>query len=330
MGALVGLAVGDAVGATNEFKPPGTFEPITDMVGGGPFQLEPGQWTDDTSMALCMGESLVQQKDFVPKDINRMFVRWWKTGHHSAKGYCFDIGGNTREALSWFIRHEGEYPGLALAAEALENPSRRGPYPVGSSNGSIMRLAPIAMAYWQHHKLLAMARQSSLLTHAHPEAVDSCRVLASVIAGAIAGKNKDELLNPVIYCYPAQAPWTECERLNPSVFQVVSGSYRRRHRDLIEAGFGAVACLEAALWAFWHGSSFFETVLLAANLGDDADTVGAVAGQIAGAYYGLRGALDMPISAIPPQWVERLHNKDGILAMASQLWDLSCTHTGRK
>jgi ADP-ribosyl-[dinitrogen reductase] hydrolase len=102
-GALLGLAVGDAVGTTLEFKPPGTFEPIDDMVGGGPFGLEPGQWTDDTSMALCLAESLIEC-GFDPEDQLRRYVRWWREGYLSSTGRCFDIGNTTRTALAEFER----------------------------------------------------------------------------------------------------------------------------------------------------------------------------------------------------------------------------------
>jgi ADP-ribosyl-[dinitrogen reductase] hydrolase len=91
-GALLGLAAGDALGTTLEFKPPGTFVSIRDMTGGGPFNLQPGQWTDDTSMALCLAESLVHCRGFDPKDQMDRYVRWWREGYLSCTGRCFDIG----------------------------------------------------------------------------------------------------------------------------------------------------------------------------------------------------------------------------------------------
>jgi ADP-ribosyl-[dinitrogen reductase] hydrolase len=101
-GALLGLAAGDALGTTLEFKPPGSFEPIEDMVGGGPFGLRAGQWTDDTSMALCLAESLVERGGFDPTDQMRRYVRWWREGVWSSTGSCFDIGVTTRSALRRF------------------------------------------------------------------------------------------------------------------------------------------------------------------------------------------------------------------------------------
>jgi ADP-ribosyl-[dinitrogen reductase] hydrolase len=99
-GALLGLAVGDALCTTLEFKSPGTFRPLTDMVGGGPFNLQPGQWTDDTSMALCLGESLARCHGFDPKDQMECYCRWWQEGYLSCTGRCFDIGGTVSAPLS--------------------------------------------------------------------------------------------------------------------------------------------------------------------------------------------------------------------------------------
>src|SRR5262245_1557060 len=98
-GSLLGLAVGDALGTTLEFTTPGSFRPIDDMIGGGPFELKPGQWTDDTSMALCLAESLVECKGFDPTDQMERYVRWFRKGHLSSVGRCFDIGGTTCAAL---------------------------------------------------------------------------------------------------------------------------------------------------------------------------------------------------------------------------------------
>src|SRR5512136_138964 len=106
-GCLLGLAVGDALGTTLEFSPPGTFTPIDDIVGGGPFHLKPGQWTDDTSMALCLAESLIECQAFDPVDQMQHYVRWFRHGHLSSTGKCFDIGNTTRMALTQFERtHE--------------------------------------------------------------------------------------------------------------------------------------------------------------------------------------------------------------------------------
>jgi ADP-ribosyl-[dinitrogen reductase] hydrolase len=101
-GSLIGLAVGDALGVPLEFTSPGQFEPIEDMIGGGSFNLNPGEWTDDTSMALCLAESLIEKKGFDPVDQLERYVRWYREGHLSVNGRCFDIGNTTRDALELF------------------------------------------------------------------------------------------------------------------------------------------------------------------------------------------------------------------------------------
>jgi len=101
-GTLLGLAAGDALGTTLEFKRPGTFEPITEMVGGGPFRLAPGQWTDDTSMALCLAASLVEIGGFDPRDQVERYLRWLREGYMSSTGTCFDIGRTVRTSLALY------------------------------------------------------------------------------------------------------------------------------------------------------------------------------------------------------------------------------------
>ena len=183
-GSLLGLAAGDALGTTVEFSPRGSFEPLTDMVGGGPFHLEPGQWTDDTSMALCLAESIVEV-GWDPVDQLDRYVRWRHTGHLSSNGVCFDIGNTVRNALSSF--------------EQTREP-RSGPtHPQSAGNGSIMRLAPVALRYATRSDLSEKAAESSRTTHGAATAVDACRYLAALVAGAVAGRSKQELLCPAFF-----------------------------------------------------------------------------------------------------------------------------------
>ena len=130
-GCLLGLAIGDTVGTTLEFKRPGSFEPLTDMVGGGPFRLKPGQWTDDTSMALCLAASLIECRGFDARDQMERYVRWWREGYMSSTGHCFDIGNTTAEALGIFQRTRDPFAGATDLDKA--------------GNGSLMRPAPVPM-----------------------------------------------------------------------------------------------------------------------------------------------------------------------------------------
>lgn len=298
-GALLGLAVCDALGTTLEFKSPGSFAPLIDMVGGGPFGLKPGQWTDDTSMALCLAESLVEKRGFDPVDQLERYVNWYRHGHFSCTGRCFDIGGTTRSALETFMASHAPYCGST-------NPHAAG-------NGSIMRLAPVPM-FFASNAVEAIERSgdSSRTTHGAQSCVDACRYYGGLIAGALNGVGKDELLSD--HYSPAPDYWHE-HPLCPEIDEIAAGSFKTRNPPEIRGTGHVVRSLEAALWAFHKGNDFREGALLAVNLGDDADTTGAVYGQIAGAYYGYQG--------IPEPWRDKVAMKDVILGLSDKLHTLS-------
>ena len=296
LGALLGLAVGDALGATLEFQSPGTFDPITDMVGGGPFALQAGEWTDDTSLALCLATSLLQRKGFDAADQMTRYVRWWKTGFMSVTGECFGIGNTTCESLLSFVVTGDPWSGKS-------NPG-------SASNGSLMRLAPVPIYYRRDGGMaVEMSGQSSRTTHGATAAVDACRYFGGLIASAVQGVPKEELLSPM---YSPDGDWYG-EPLAPEVRVVSEGSFKEKVPPEIKATGYAVDTLEAALWAFHKTEDFRDGALLAVNLGDDADTVGAVYGQIAGAYYGKDG--------IPLEWLYKLKWSVSIERMAGELYD---------
>ncbi|HEY9850060.1 MAG TPA: ADP-ribosylglycohydrolase family protein [Leptolyngbyaceae cyanobacterium] len=298
-GCLLGLAVGDAVGTTLEFKPPGTFTPIKDMVGGGPFQLKPGQWTDDTSMALCLAESLIEKKGFDPVHQLQKYQQWYRQGHLSSTGRCFDIGGTVRQAL-WRFEETGE-------------PFCGSIDPLSAGNGSIMRLAPVPMFYAADpENAIAKSKDSSRTTHGAATAVDACRYLAALIIGAIDGISKEKLLEKR---YSPIPNYWENHPLVEEIDEIAKGSFKHRQPPEIKGTGYVVKSLEAALWAFYHSNSFAEGCLLAVNLGDDADTTGAVYGQLAGAFYGETG--------IPETWREKIAKRDLIISMAKQIFDLT-------
>ncbi|MBP2145421.1 ADP-ribosylglycohydrolase [Methanofollis sp. W23] len=294
-GALLGLAAGDALGTTLEFKLPGSFEPITDMVGGGPFALEAGEWTDDTSMALCLAESLVECRGFDPVDQLERYCRWFMEGYLSSNGTCFDIGTTTRKALQRFM----------LSGEPFPGPTS----PHAAGNGSLMRLAPVPLFYAADPvRAIALSGESSRTTHGAQTAVDACRYFGGLLAGAVQGASKEDLLAERFCPVPG---YRDAHPLCPEVDAVAAGSFREKEPPEIRGSGYVVSCLEAALWAFDRSTSFREGCLLAVNLGDDADTTGAVYGQIAGAYYGEEG--------IPAAWVERLALRERILELADGL-----------
>jgi ADP-ribosyl-[dinitrogen reductase] hydrolase len=252
-GALLGLAIADALGTTLEFQARDSYSPLKDIVGGGPFNLQPGEWTDDTAMAIALAECLLEHEGLNERDLMERFCEWYDQGTYSCTGSCFDIGQTTLAALRRFRR-----TGDPMAGS--EDPKHAG-------NGSLMRLAPVPILYWNNASARAnAARNQSRTTHATREAVDACAAFADLIADAIDGTPRDILLT-------------------------------------------------AALWATGGATSFAGTVLRAANLGDDADTTAAIAGQLAGAIYGA--------SAIPTRWLDILAWRDHLESLADRLFDQS-------
>lgn len=273
-GALIGLAIGDALGAAVEFKPRGSFPPVTGYRKGGPHRLEAGEWTDDTSMALALADSIAS----VGWDLNDQagrYVQWWKTGKYSVNGQCFDIGITTESALGNFL--------------AQKNAFRSGDRSDRSSgNGSIMRLAPVPIRYVDLYPdkiedLSRLAEESSLPTHASEQCLAACRYLATILAALIHGEDRDEVLSPE---WPPLQQLQDIRPLHPLIQEIAYGSFREKQPPVIQGSGWVVKSLEASLWAFHNATSFEETVLKAVNLGDDADTSGAISGQLAGAYWG--------------------------------------------
>ncbi len=295
-GCLLGLATGDALGTTLEFKSPGTFKPIDGIYGGGPFSLNPGQWTDDTSMALCLAESLVECNGFDPMDQCQRYVDWMMNGHLSSNGTCFDIGGTVSGALHEFRRTRSPYSG----------PDRKH----DAGNGSIMRLAPVPMFYSNNpDQAIRMSGESSRTTHQTIACIDACRYLGGLLAGLLNGRSKEDVLEP--FFHPVKGRWHAGE-LCPEIGEVAAGSFKTRQAPHIQGSGYVVKSLEAALWAFHRSDNFREGALMAVNLGDDADTTGAIFGQIAGAYYGIEG--------IPAEWREKITMRELILDFARKLY----------
>ena len=294
-GCLLGLACGDAVGTAVEFSPRGTFSPVVDMIGGGPFNLAPGQWTDDTSMALCLAESLIAKSGFDAKDQMERYVRWANEGHMSSTGRCFDIGSTVSEALERFQESGDPFAGS-------DNPFSAG-------NGALMRLAPIPMYFLNNRKeVLEYSEKSSMTTHRAPESLQACRVFSWMIAEAMAGASKEKIL------------FSKPKNVLPSastvkIEEIFAGTYKDKSREQIKSSGYVIHSLEAALWSFWTSNTYEDAILTAVNLGDDTDTVAAICGQLAGAYYGE--------AQIPANWRNNLAHRSLLESMADMLWQKS-------
>ncbi len=299
-GAIVGLAVGDALGATVEFERRGTFRPPTDLVGGGPFKLKPGEWTDDTSQALCLATSLIECGGFDPQDCMTRLHRWMTKGYLSVNGRCFDIGTSTSASLRAFGSTGDPYQGRADR----------------DTNGALMRLAPVPLARaGDTVEALRVTDLSTRLTHGGSDARSASRYLAALLLGAVGGASHDDLVGVGRVHVPPgfdRRDWTRT--LSEDVVRAATGS----SGGAVRAGFTAVECLNASLWAVRYATDFESAVCRAAGLGDDSDTAGAVAGQVAGAIWGYH--------AIPARWKESVawHLRlveiaDGLYAMSGLL-----------
>ncbi|CAF1289919.1 unnamed protein product [Rotaria sordida] len=325
-GSLVGLAIGDALGASVEFRPQEYLiaHPVRDMKSGGTWGLPAGKWTDDTAMALCLASSLITQKGFNPYDQMVRYKWWYKHGYLSSTGYCFDIGNATRDALEEFnhrqkklkryvnCRTESEVDQLSFdiiqRAGFNVNCSRPGV----AGNGALMRFAPVPLFFYRTPSLaVELSGESARLTHGDDIAIDACRYYGALIVAAIYGERKETLLSKQFYHQYRE--WFDRRELHSEILRVADGSFKRLggYYDGIRSTGYVVNTLEAALWAFWSANSFEEGALNAVNLGGDTDTVAATYGQLAGAYYGYRN--------IPEAWKRKLYANKLINCIAAWL-----------
>lgn len=294
-GALVGLAVGDALGTTNEFQPAGSFEPITDMVGGGVFDLEPGQWTDDTSMALCLADSLLAQGRYDSFDVMERYDRWRKDGYRSSTGTCFDIGNQVMRSL-WDFEVNQRVPRTAQRTTS-------------AGNGAIMRLAPVVIAGFEHREIreiVATAGLSARETHYSVEAEAATEVFAALLVGALLGWAPEHIIN---------VGWASTgPAFDEMAARVISTDPAERAAWEKDTSGYIVHGLRLAVHGLLDFGSFDEAVLAIANMGGDADTNAAIYGQLGGAHFG--------VEAIPASWRSTLHQGEEIDALARALVDL--------
>ncbi|WP_017298261.1 ADP-ribosylglycohydrolase family protein [Nodosilinea nodulosa] len=287
-GCLLGLAAGDAVGTTVEFRRRGSFSSVVDMVGGGPFNLKPGQWTDDTSMALCLATSLIEIGGFDAVDQMNRYCDWHETGYLSSTGDCFDIGNTVRQALAQYKISGDPFSGST--------------HPRSAGNGCLMRLAPVPMFYASDRdRVLHFCGESSRTTHGAAECVDASRLFGDMLFRALSGASKTEILFGNDLEMAA----------SPALQAIARGEYQNKPADDIRGSGYVVDSLEAALWCFLTTETYAQAILAAANLGDDADTTAAICGQVAGAYYGELG--------IPTRWRQKLTMGDKITELADRL-----------
>jgi ADP-ribosyl-[dinitrogen reductase] hydrolase len=291
-GALIGLAVGDALGTTNEFKRSEDVTIIDSIVGGGPFDLEPGEWTDDTSMALCLAESLIEN-GFNLKDQLERYDNWLKNGYMSCTGTCFDIGSTTYTAINKF-----NITGDVFSGDTSER---------ASGNGNIMRLAPVVIKYYYDiNTCVSAAEMQSVTTHGSLICKEAAAFMAEFMWSML---HRDSDIDSKDWMYQQSSTRNF---ITSEIKAINNFEFLTKEKDEVFHHGGFVASsLEFALWCFHNTDNYKDCVLLAANAGGDSDTNAAIAGQIAGAYYGLSG--------IPPEWTKKISWNKRIIEMVDEL-----------
>ena len=289
VGAFVGLAVGDALGAPVEFKRRGSFALVSEMLSGGYFRLPAGAWTDDTAMALCLADALMYDEKIDSSDLLNRFWRWASEGENTSTGVCVGIGQNTLRVLGEFKRHN------YLFAQPTKQKS--------DGNGAVMRLAPVSIRHWRNPALAKkLAEKQSQITHYSSKSSSSCEMLSLMLVCLISGKD-----------WQTAKEFVSKELVSTEVNYLTGEDWHNRSEHTIKSTGFVLHTMEAAFWAVENSSSFEECLIKAVNLGDDADSVGAVAGQLAGALYG--------VSSIPSRWLEKIHKLDEIENRAVYLFD---------
>jgi len=296
-GCFIALAVGDALGSPIQFKKRDTYLHIKEYTSGGAFDSKNGEYTDDTAMALCLADSLINFRGCDAENQLDTYVKWLKSGYMSTRDEAFDIGITIFSSLVYYME-----TGKTTTHINQEK---------DSGNGSLMRLAPVVMYYVDNiDEAVTFAGESSTTTHASPIAIDACRYFAYFLTLILNGAQKHELFNDE--ATRKMKNYFKEKPLHLEIAKIANGSYVGKKREEIKSSGYVVHTLEAALWAFYYGETFKDTMLEAVNLGDDADTVGAVTGQLAGAYYGFNKIDDI--------FLEELFNRELILEMAEKLY----------
>lgn len=291
---IMGLVVGDALGVPVEFKKRDTYT-VTDMTGYGTYNQPPGTWSDDSSLTLATLDSMVKLGKIDPADIMQNFFYWLDSGMFTPYGEVFDVGGGTRRAISHYAN--GKEPVKCGGKTCMDN-----------GNGALMRILPVAMLPnypEKQNELLSVAH----LTHAHFISDFGCMVYMAIVENLMNGIQKKEAV-----LYGVQRFREQIENVSMLAEYSRLPNIQALQRAEIRSFGYVVDTLEAALWCFLNTDSYRDCVLAAVNLGEDTDTIAAVAGGLAGIYYGCSGE-----SGIPDEWVAQIPRRDWIKALCAEL-----------
>lgn len=294
---LYGAIVADALGVPVEFKDRGYLKknPVTDMIGYGTYNLPKGSWSDDSSMTLCLAESIGRLKGIDYEDVMKNFYYWFKHSKFTPDHHVFDIGRTCHAAIMNFRQ------GIEPVDCGLTDEQSNG-------NGSLMRISPLSLYLYQKFGFDVMSKEEafglihnvSRLTHGHKISLIGCDIYCVVMIEILNGTKKEELLPkalPKIGAYVRHNP--HYEPALAKYDRITHMSFAGLSEDKIKSSGYVVDTLEAALWCFLTTENYRDCVLKAVNLGSDTDTVACVAGSIAGLYYG----------EIPEAWINTVRNK---------------------
>jgi len=299
--ALLGVAVGDALGVPVEFQSRQTISknPVTDMNGYGTYNLPAGTWSDDSSLTFCLAEALTQ--DFDLNIIGQNFVKWAHENYWTAHGHVFDIGNVTSQAISRLAK--GEKPELAGGFDETDN-----------GNGSLMRMIPLL--FYLHNKPIKerydITKKVSSITHGHVRSIIACFYYLEFAKQILAGKDKFEIYGNLQTEIPNHLESLAIDPTEITKFdRLLNGDIAKLEEDKIQSSGYVLHTLEASIWCLLTTDNYKDAVLKAVNLGRDTDTTGAVTGGLAGILYGLDG--------IPKKWLLQIAKYDDIENLAERL-----------
>jgi len=302
LGSIMGLVIGDALGVPVEFSERVELKrnPVNDMRGWGSHNQPPGTWSDDTSLTLCLIDSLCEGYDI--NDIAKKFVEWYEDGLWTPYGYAFDIGRTTKQAI---IRVMNRY--------SPKDSGGGGEWDNG--NGSLMRIAPLIF-YTKSLEIddrMRIVHEVSSITHAHPRTLIACGFYVDYGINILNGFPKEEAYKKTVsFIKNYYSQNNEFYRELKHFHRILDGKVWKLPEDAIESHGYVVHTLEAALWSFIGSSNFKDAVLKAINLGHDTDTLGAITGSLAGIYYGFH--------SIPQDWIEKIAKKDEIIKLIERFY----------
>lgn len=304
--AILGLAVGDALGVPYEFISRDIIKknPCKDMIGYGTHNKKAGTWSDDTSLTLCLLDNL-NNKNINYNDIMNSFVLWYDNGKYTADGHIFDIGITTSDAINNY--KSGKNPIKCGLSDEYSN-----------GNGSLMRILPIAFyikkyfnsQLFENSEVINIIYNVSSLTHSHKRSLIACIIYTAIALNLINNMNIEESINKAL---KDSFDYYKNEKELNNYKRIFDSDFKKINDVKIESSGYVVHTLEASIWILLNTSNYEDAVLKSVNFGDDTDTTAAVTGGFAGLYYG--------IDNIPSKWIDILVNKELIINICNKFFD---------